>query len=74
MYVFERAVEGAPTFRERTQYPFEAMEIGDSLFLQEFRKAESARISAIQFVKRRGLDWKFSMQKTREGWRIFRIK
>lgn len=59
---------------ERLQYPFSVMEIGDSLHIQDFRKAESARVSAIQYIKRHQLDWKFSMKKCRDGWRIFRIR
>ena len=59
---------------ERLQYPFSAMEIGDSLLILDFRKAESARVSAIQYIKRHQLDWKFSMKKCRDGWRIFRIR
>jgi len=59
---------------DRLQYPFSAMEIGDSLHINDFRKAESARVSAIQYTKRHRLDWKFSMRKFRDGWRIFRIR
>ncbi len=74
MITLEQANDTIPLFAERPQYPFQSMNIGDSLFLSEFRKAESARVSAIQFVKRRQLDWKFSIQKSREGWRIYRIR
>jgi hypothetical protein len=59
---------------ERLQYPFSTMEIGDSLHILDFRKAESARVAAIQYIKRHHLDWKFSMKKCRDGWRIFRIR
>jgi hypothetical protein len=54
-------------------YPFREMFVGDSILIQDFRRAESARVAAIQFAKRRGGEWKFSLRKTREGWRIFRI-
>jgi hypothetical protein len=74
MFTLERAGAQPPLLRERVLYPFETMTVGDCLFISEFRKAESARVAAIQFVKRRGLDWKFSMQKSRDGWRIQRIR
>lgn len=74
MFTLEKASDATLLFRERTMYPFATMGIGDSLIMNEFKKAESARVAAIQFVKRRGLDWKFSMQKSREGWRIQRIR
>jgi len=74
MFTLEKASDTTLLLRERTMYPFANMGIGDSLIMNEFRKAESARVAAIQFVKRRGLDWKFSMQKSREGWRIQRIR
>lgn len=74
MITLERDNKTLPLNGERAQYPFTTMKIGDSLLVSEFRKAESARVSAIQFVKRRGLNWKFSIQKGREGWRIYRIR
>jgi len=74
MITLEQANDAIPLLGERVQYPFQQMDIGDSLFVSEFRRAESARVAAIQFVKRRGLDWKFSIQKSREGWRIYRIR
>jgi hypothetical protein len=63
--------EKIPTLRIR--YPFGSMNIGDSIRLDDFRKAESARVSAIQFAKRQGLNWKFSLRKDRHGWTLHRV-
>jgi hypothetical protein len=49
------------------------MLVGDSFLITDHRKAESARISAINFVKRQQTEWKFTMRKMRDGWRLFRI-
>jgi hypothetical protein len=49
------------------------MFVGDSILINDFKRAESARVAAIQFAKRRGGACKFSLRKSREGWRIFRI-
>lgn len=48
------------------------MGVGDNLFIDDFKKAQSARVAAIQFVKRNHLGWKFSLRKMDGGWRIFR--
>ena len=55
------------------RYPFLQMEVGDSLLIDEFRVAQSARVSAINFIKRHELAWKFGIRKTGEGWRIYRF-
>jgi hypothetical protein len=57
----------------RNRYPFSQMDVGDSILITEAQKAESARVAAIQFSKRRGLTWKFGLRKSREGWRVIRI-
>jgi hypothetical protein len=60
-------------FKNRTSYPFKEMDIGDSFLLTEYKKAESARIAALLSSKRKSLQWKFSVRKVSEGWRVFRI-
>jgi hypothetical protein len=60
-------------YPERVRYRFESLAVGDSMFLGDFRKAESARVAAIQFARRRNLGWKFSLRKMDGGWRVFRI-
>ncbi len=60
-------------FTERVSYPFNNMFVGDSILIHDFKQAESARVAAIQYSKRRGGSCKFSLRKSREGWRIYRI-
>ncbi len=72
MFVIDKASDALRP-AERVSYPFEGMSVGDSILIDEFRRAESARVAAIQFAKRRNGAYKFSLRKTREGWRIFRV-
>ncbi len=72
MFVIDKASEQRQP-GERVSYPFASMFVGDSILIEDFRRAESARVAAIQFARRRGGACKFSLRKTREGWRIFRI-
>jgi len=55
------------------RYPFNHMGVGDSIFIDDFRLAQSARVSAINYSKRHELKWKFSIRKMGNGWRIFRV-
>ncbi|MEY4652040.1 MAG: hypothetical protein RI884_621 [Pseudomonadota bacterium] len=71
MYTLEKS-NGEVACPDRVRYPFSAMGVGDNLFIHDFKKAESARVAAIQFVKRNHLGWKFSLRKMDGGWRIFR--
>jgi len=66
-------VGSIPTNPVRVSYPFLDMSVGDSFLMTEFKKAESARIAALLFSKRKSLEWKFSVRKVKEGWRIFRV-
>lgn len=59
-------------YPERVRYAFHEMAVGDSIYISDMKKAESARVSAIQFAKRNQLKWKFSIRKMDGGWRIFR--
>ena len=72
MFTIEKASVGFHFF-ERPRYPFKAMEVGDSFFIDDFRLAESARVSAINFVKRNDLDWRFCLRKIQDGWRVVRV-
>ena len=58
---------------QRLSYPFVKMEVGDSFLLTEFKKAESARIAALLFARRKSLEWKFSLKKVSDGWRVVRV-
>jgi hypothetical protein len=60
-------------FRPRSRYPFNDMEVGDSIRFDEFRRAESARVAALQYAKRNRPDWKFAIRKSIHGWDIIRI-
>jgi len=70
------AIDKAGTFppvKDRTSYPFNQMDVGDSFLLTEQKKAESARVAALLFARRKSLEWKFSVRKVTDGWRIFRV-
>jgi hypothetical protein len=58
---------------QRLSYPFVKMEVGDSFLLTEYKKAESARIAALLFARRKSLEWKFSLRKVSDGWRVIRV-
>ena len=62
-----------PPVKDRASYPFNQMDVGDSFLLTEYKKAESARIAALLFSRRKSLQWKFSLRKVSEGWRVFRV-
>ncbi len=51
----------------------ESMEVGDSVFCDNARKAESLRVLSYYLVKSRSLDWKFVLRKMDKGWRVIRI-
>tara|TARA_R110000744_G_scaffold91006_2_gene176646 strand:- start:920 stop:1090 length:171 start_codon:yes stop_codon:yes gene_type:complete len=53
-------------------YPFADMLEGDSFLLHNHKKADSARVASIRFVKRQQPDWSFVMRKVEDGWRIWR--
>lgn len=65
----ETQAESAP----KNRYRFTQMAVGDSILIDDFRAAQSARVSAINFIKRHELAWKFGIRKTGEGWRILRL-
>ena len=72
MYTLEKTLtENLPL--RRAIYPFNEMEVGDSFFINDYRKAESARIAAFQFCKRNAKAWKFTMRKMDDGWRVIRL-
>lgn len=58
----------------RLNYSFNAMSVGQALHLDDFKKSQSARVAAIQYVKRNRLDWKFGIRKTDNGWLILRLR
>ena len=52
----------------------EKLEIGDSIFCSEMKKAQSLRSLTYYFVRSRNLDRKFMFRKMDRGWRIIRTK
>jgi hypothetical protein len=61
------------TLSTRSLYPFATLQqVGDGLFMDDFKKAESARVAGIQFVRRHHLDWKIGIRKVNNGWRVLR--
>lgn len=60
-----RSLEGISTLN--------ALEVGDSVFLSDFKKAQSMRALSYYLVKSRKLPWKFTFRKMDQGWRVIRI-
>ena len=60
-----RSLEGISTLN--------ALEVGDSVFLSVFKKAQSMRALSYYLVKSRKLPWKFTFRKMDQGWRVIRI-
>jgi len=57
----------------KSVYPFVTLtEVGDSLFIDDYKRAESARVAGIQFVRRHHLAWKIGIRKVNGGWQILR--
>jgi len=49
------------------------LQVGDSVFLSDFKKAQSMRALTYYLVKSRKLSWKFTFRKMDQGWRVIRI-
>lgn len=54
------------------KYPFPDMGKGDSFLVPAYGNIESIRVSAIYHGKKLGM--KFSVRKTREGHRVWRVE
>jgi hypothetical protein len=52
----------------------EKLDIGESIFCEDMKKAHSLRALSYYFVKTRNLPRKFVFRKMDHGWRIIRIK
>ena len=57
----------------RTKYPFSDMLSGDSILFVNARQANSARVSALRFVRAHAPDWHFQLRRVENGWRLWRI-
>ena len=60
-----RSLEGITTLS--------SLEVGDSVYLSDFKKAQSMRTLSYYLVKSRQLPWKFTFRKMDQGWRVIRI-
>ena len=49
------------------------LQVGDSVFLSDFKKAQSMRALTYYLVKSRKLSWKFTFRKMDQGWRVIRV-
>jgi hypothetical protein len=52
----------------------ESMQVGDSVFLTDSRKAESLRVMSYYLIRTRNLSWKFVFRKMDQGWRVIRTE
>ena len=57
----------------RVKYPFADMQPGDSILFKEASQGNSARVSALRFVRMHQPDWKFRMRRVENGWRLWRV-
>lgn len=55
------------------RYPFDKMEIGDSLFFEELTEVESAQNAGYQYGKTRNNGFKMTRRKMDNGYRLWRI-
>lgn len=63
-----------PTIKyNKSGYPFQEMEVGDSFFIQN-RGAKSLYMASYFWRKGNGLNWRFKAVKEKDGSRIWRIK
>jgi len=53
---------------------WDTLQVGDTKFFPVYAKGISARIGLLNYIKVRGLSWKVSARKEKEGLRIWRIK
>jgi hypothetical protein len=68
MHVFNPQAESS-----KSAYPFsDLQQVGDCFFIDDYKRAESARVAGIQFVRRHQLPWKIGIRKVSGGWRIVR--
>ena len=51
----------------------EGMEVGESLFFEDERKAQSIRVLSYYLIKTRKLARKYVFRKMDRGWRIIRV-
>ena len=52
----------------------EMLQVGESIFCSDFKKAQSLRSLSYYLIRSRKLEWKFTFRKMDHGWRIIRIR
>jgi hypothetical protein len=50
-----------------------SLTVGESIYLSDFKKAQSLRALSYYLVKSRNLPWKFTFRKMDQGWRVIRV-
>lgn len=50
------------------------MVVGESLFCDDAKRAESLRVLSYYLIRSRNLPWKFIFRKMDRGWRIIRVR
>jgi len=70
MYKIESNIEIPES---RTKYPFDDMEVGDSILFPKRKAADSARVAAVRFAQAHRPGWKFSLRTVEDGWRLWRV-
>lgn len=70
MFAIEQNVEIPAS---RTRYPFAEMEPGDSILFRTEKQAISARVAAVRFAAKYNSEWKFTLRRVDEGWRLWRL-
>lgn len=55
------------------RYPFEQMEVGDSVLVADLPKAESIQNAAYAWGKKNGTGFKMTRRKVDNGYRVWRI-
>lgn len=51
-----------------------SLTVGESIYLSDFKKAQSLRALSYYLVKSRNLPWKFTFRKMDQGWRVIRVQ
>jgi hypothetical protein len=59
---------------DRNIETLESLQVGESVFCEDVRKAHSLRSLSYYLIRSRNLEWKFTFRKIDYGWRIIRIK
>jgi len=50
-----------------------SMQVGDSVFCEDLRRAQSLRSLSYYLRRSRNLDWRFTFRKMDRGWRLIRV-